>query len=273
MSNVLYDRLLRDLEERNLATERVMKDAATRHAAVDSVVDGAAGFSPALSPQIAVLSAQLLAQTKYLYPPMIEGLADIYDADPDDDTNSVAARVVHNKALAQEARGNFLVFAAENGLLGEIGTQMRAAISSQFGEEFLINVIEEALSESVGGLAHAQVPWVGARAAACTAAILTWKITWRVGTTVSIYFQNNSDFVGSRAATTKLVKKQFVTGAKRSPQDGSLERFRSDIPVVRTKMGSDGPWRRSGPPASPSPGVQQRTGESPADGRGSRPAA
>ena len=97
MSNVLYDRLLRDLEERNLATERVMKDAATRHAAVDSVVDGAAGFSPALSPQIAVLSAQLLAQTKYLYPPMIEGLANIYDADPDDDTNSVAARVFPTK--------------------------------------------------------------------------------------------------------------------------------------------------------------------------------
>ncbi len=236
MSQVHYDRVLRNLEDRNRAAERVIKDAATKHAAMDSVVDGAAGFSPIPGTAAAVLAAQLYAQTKYLYPPMIDKLARIYDADADDYTKSVVARAGRNKALAQEAIGNSLVFAAENGLLEEIGTDLQSELSTQFGQEFLINMIKEALGESIGGLALAQVPWIGAAAGASTAAILAWKITWRVGTTVSIYLQNNNDFVGSRAATTKLVKNDFVKGAKRSSQDGSLERVRKDVPAVRANM-------------------------------------
>jgi len=88
-----------------------------------------------------------------------------------------------------------------------------------------------------GGLALAQVPWVGVPAGAAVAGLLAWKLTWRVGLAVSLYYQNGGQFVGgSRKATTSLIKTTMVRGKRPVNLDGVVDGVRKTVPEVEQNM-------------------------------------
>ena len=74
---------------------------------------------------------------------MISKIALAYNADPDEYTRKVA-----RKATIEEGIMNALVFAAENGVLEDIGMQIKADLANEFGTEFLTTLMQEALGES-----------------------------------------------------------------------------------------------------------------------------
>jgi uncharacterized protein (DUF697 family) len=227
-----FDQGMPYLPERNAAVEAIIDGTARKHALIDFAVDGAAGLSPIPGTQAVFLAGQLVTQTKLLYPPMIRKISAVYGAKPDAYT-----RLAATAATLGEGVGNALVMASESGVLEDLGAELQRQLAVEFGSEFIARLIQDALGESVAGLALAQVPWIGVPAGATVAALLAWKLTWRLGLTVSAWFQNGGSFVGgSRASTVTVIKDLYVHGRRPTSMTGTVDRIRLDIDEVRKNM-------------------------------------
>jgi uncharacterized protein (DUF697 family) len=219
------------LDARNRAAETIISETARNHALLDAAVDAAAGLSPIPFTSGVALGGQLLTQVKHIYPQMIKKLAVIYGAEPPAQFHEVS-----DLATVEEALIDALILAAETGLLEDLAGEAKSELAAEFGQSFLIGLIQEALKESAAGLAVAQIPWVGVPAGAAVAAQLAYKLTWRVGITLSIYFQNGCQFLGGKKATMQLVKTEFVRRPTGPLPDGQLDSVRRKVPPVMQRL-------------------------------------
>lgn len=171
--NCLYQ-----LPERNLKAQQTIENYALAHAAGDV----AAGLLMGLVPGgglIATIGC-IAAQGPLVYQPMARELARIYQARPDEVTNAI------------------IVDAWQTGAIGDI--------AAEFVGEFFMEIAPDLAREiGLGGVLGA-IPLLGSVVSATLDAIIAATLTWRVGTMISMYYQNGERWVESRHHTYKLTK-------------------------------------------------------------------
>ena len=141
------------------------------------VAIGAAGFFGLAIP---ALVAAIAAQAPVIYKPMSEELARIYNVEPDGTTRQIQL---------------------EGTLVGGI-----ADIAGEFSTEFITMLAGELITEAGFGAAAGFIPFVGGAIGAALDYVIATAMTWRVGTMVSIYYQNGGKWVDNRKYTYELAK-------------------------------------------------------------------
>jgi hypothetical protein len=187
------DYVLDHFEARNRLAEEVIASYAAGHAALDVGIGIAGIIVGTFVPfgGTAAMVASLAAQAPLIYQPMVQDLAKIYCASSDDFTQKVV-----NKATIL-------------GAAGDIGSEIvREFLVSEFGQEFLLEIIHELIPElGIGGILGA-VPIIGGFVAAGVDVLLAATLTWRVGKTTALYFFNGQQWPGgSKKSAYDLAKK------------------------------------------------------------------
>lgn len=171
-----------NLEERNkLATETI-----NRYVELHTGMDIGIGILGTIIPGAAVLAliGAIGAQGPVIYQPLARKLAKIYLASPDQ-----------------------LVSAQDDIIAGQLVVNLSFDIAAQFGLEFLKPIIKELLFEiGIGAVVGAAVPIIGGGIAAWLDYEIAKRMTNRVGRMVAIYFQNNSQWIGSKQETYQTAK-------------------------------------------------------------------
>jgi hypothetical protein len=165
---------LSQLGQRNEMAKVAIKKYSDRHALMDVAI-GAAGFFGLAIP---ALVAAIAAQAPVIYQPLARELEQIYNATADEETQAIIR---------------------DNVVIGGI-----ADIAGEFSTEFMLSIATELLTEAGLGTAVALVPFIGGVVGAALDYIIATAMTWRVGTMVSIYYQNGGTWVKDRKNTFKL---------------------------------------------------------------------
>lgn len=164
---------LKHLEDRNRLAERVIREYAAMHAGTDVAI-GLLGFAiPGGS--VLGLAASVLVQAPAFYQPMARRLARIYTAEADSETDSM----VRDTAVAGA----------------------KFDVASEFAAKFFQQIAPELLHEAGLGVLLAGVPLIGPVVAAGLDAAIAATLTWRVGTMISMYYQNGLGWTGDRSGT------------------------------------------------------------------------
>ena len=206
------------LSRRNEAAEEIISTTARSHATIDAISGTIGSIVPIPGAGVVVLAGQLLHQMTHIYPDMIEQLAYVYRAEPD--------RITKRKmsgATVREAIGDGL------------GLEVVNHLKHEFGQQFFSDIGTDLAVENAPGLLASSIPVVGALFSGGLDALIAATLTWRVGTMVSIYFQNGDFIRGHRKSTYDLVKKQLVKRSPATSRPGTLAKVR-DIPEVRQNM-------------------------------------
>jgi hypothetical protein len=174
------------LDERNRIARDFIISYANKHAAMDVAV-GLVGLIPGLS--IPALAAAIAAQSPVIYQPLARDLAKIYMAEPG------------------QLRG------AKEDIVHAITVQTGALdVAADFGTEFMLQIASELLMEAGWGVLGAMfIPVVGGAVGAGLDYLIATQMTWRVGTMVSMYFQNGGHWVENQRHTFELAKE--LTGS------------------------------------------------------------
>jgi uncharacterized protein (DUF697 family) len=185
ISNPTVNTLAR-LDERNRIARDFIKSYANKHAAMDVVV-GLVGLIPFLN--IPALATAIAAQSPVIYQPLARDLAKVYMAEPEQ------------------------LRAATEDIVHAISVQTRALdVAADFGTEFMLQIASELLMEVGWGVLGAMfIPVVGGAVGAALDYLIATQMTWRVGTMVSMYFQNGASWVENQRHTFELAKK--MTGS------------------------------------------------------------
>lgn len=203
------------LEERNRIATDFIRDYANRHTKMDIAL-GLISLAPGLV--FPALAAAIAGQSKFIYQPMARDLARIYMAEPGklEEANDT---IVHS---------------------GSIQTAI-CDVATDFGTEFMIQIATELLTEIGFGVVAAMcVPVIGAIVGAALDYLIATQMTWRVGTMVSIYFQNGGKWVENQKNTFELSKK--LTGSMHvgvsDLLDGKFKDHtpRTDLNDIRTEV-------------------------------------
>lgn len=221
ISNPTVNTLAR-LDERNRIARDFISGYANKHAAMDVVV-GLVGLIPGLS--IPALAGAIAAQSPVIYQPMARDLAKIYVAEPGE---LVGAKedVVHRVAI-------------QTGVLD---------VAADFGTEFMMQIATELLMEAGWGVLGAMfIPVVGGAVGAALDYLIATQMTWRVGTMVSMYFQNGGNWIENQRHTFELAKE--MTGSinvgvsdllngkfKNHTPRADLNEIRQAVPAVRQNL-------------------------------------
>ncbi len=192
------------LENRNRIARDTIKKYADRHAAIDVAI-GAAGFFGFAVPALVLAIG---AQSPVIFQPLARELGQIYNATADEETHAIIR---------------------ENVVVGGL-----ADIAGEFSTEFIASIATELLTEVGFGAAASFIPFVGGVVGAALDYVIATYMTWRVGTTVSIYYQNGGKWVGSRKHTFELAKD--ITGGIEFGLSDLVSRFSSGS---RPKMDVD----------------------------------
>ncbi|ADW70239.1 hypothetical protein [Granulicella tundricola] len=213
---VLAQNTLSDLASRNLQAKAIIRKFAQRHAVMDVAI-GAAGFWGLAVPALLVAIA---AQAPIIYQPMAKELAAIYNVEPDGNTGLVVSTGV---------------------IVGGV-----ADIAGEFSTEFIGMIAAELITEAGFGVVAGFIPFIGGVVGAALDYIIATAMTWRVGTMVSIYYQNGGKWVGSRKNTYALAKEMTgglnfgledlaakFTGAKKPELNVNFDEIPVKIPQVR----------------------------------------
>jgi uncharacterized protein (DUF697 family) len=183
------------LENRNRIARNAIKKYADRHAVMDIAI-GAAGFFGFAVP---ALIAAIAAQSPIIYQPLARELEQTYSASADEETRAIIR---------------------ENVVVGGL-----ADIAGEFSTEFVASIATELLAEAGLGTAASFIPFVGGLIGAALDYVIATAMTWRVGTMVSIYYQNGGKWVGSRKHTFELAKD--ITGGIEFGLSDLVSRFSS----------------------------------------------
>lgn len=134
-----------------------------------------------------------------------------------------------------ESRGFRKIYMAERGELQEVKEKIVNHFSTEtalwdvaadFGIGFMVDIAPELLTEAGWGVLGAMcIPVIGAAVGAALDYLIATQMTWRVGTMVSIYFQNGDAWVGSQKEAFGLAKEMT----------GSLHIGLSDLPDGKFK--------------------------------------
>jgi hypothetical protein len=194
------------LGERNALAHQTIQQYADRHAMVDVSI-GLIGF---VVPGAAIpcLLTAIAAQAPLIYQPLARDLSQIYAASPDD-LRSAGATIIGD-AVARTAA---------------------LEIASEFGTEFLMQIANELLVEGLGVAGSLAVPFIGGAVGAALDYLIATQMTWRVGTMVSIYFQNGGAWVGNRQETFERAKE--MTGKLHVGVSDLLDgKYKNQVPRV-----------------------------------------
>jgi uncharacterized protein (DUF697 family) len=194
---------LAGLKERNAEAAKIIAQYARQHRNFDIVVGIVGTFIPFGG--LAALVSSVLAQYPLIYEPMSRDLARIYTAQPDQITGFVTSSAA---------------------LIGGVGD-----ITVEIGREFLQEITWDLLSEMGFAAAASAIPIVGGIAGAAADAIIASTLTWRVGTLISIYYQNGGAWCGDRKAS--FAKAKDIVGEYSAQTDR-----RVDLSVIPTKIPS-----------------------------------
>jgi uncharacterized protein (DUF697 family) len=188
MSDATFDPSMNDgtifgLQIRNREAEKVIGSYAKNHRWLDVGV-GLAGF---LVPggSIAAMIACMAAQGPVFYKPMAIKLAKIYLSPVDH----------HTKRIVSEAM--------LEGAMWDINNELTAGLFTEIATELV--------TELGWGAAASFIPVFGGFVGAALDAVVAATMTWRVGTMISVYYQNGGDWLGSRRDTFEVAK-DFVGG-------------------------------------------------------------
>jgi hypothetical protein len=174
------------LDERNRIARDFITSYANKHAAMDVAV-GLVGLIPGLS--IPALAAAIAAQSPVIYQPLARDLAKIYMAEPEQ-LRGAKEDIVH-------------ALTVQTGTLD---------VAADFGTEFMLQIASELLTEAGWGVLGAMfIPVVGGAVGAGLDYLIATQMTWRVGTMVSMYFQNGGRWVENQRHTFELAKE--MTGS------------------------------------------------------------
>lgn len=173
------------LGDRNERAQKIVQSYARLHAGMDIAV-GITGLLPGAA--IPAIIAAIAVQSPLIYQPMARDLAALYTTDHESLGDTV-----------EQIRGIVNRGAFETGVLD---------IASEFGQEFMIQIAHELLGEvGLGVLGSLCIPVLGSAVGAALDYLIANMMTWRVGTMVSIYYQNGGEWLlGSRHATYERVK-------------------------------------------------------------------
>ncbi|MGO8817438.1 MAG: hypothetical protein ACLQVG_22555 [Terriglobia bacterium] len=210
------------LDERNRIARDFISDYANRHAAMDVAV-GLVGLIPGLS--IPALAGAIAAQSPVIYQPMARDLAKIYMAEPRE-LAGARGDIVHRVAI-------------QTGVLD---------VAADFGAEFMLQIATELLMEAGWGVLGAMfIPVVGGAVGAALDYLIATQMTWRVGTMVSMYFQNGGNWIGNQRHTFEMAKE--MTGSinvgvsdllngkfKNHTPRANLSEIRQAVPAVKQNL-------------------------------------
>lgn len=209
------------LGDRNERARGIIQDYARLHVGMDIAV-GIAGLLPGAA--IPAIIAAITAQSPLIYQPMARDLGAIYTIDEGSVGDSI-----------EQVRGIVKRGAFETGILD---------IASEFGQEFMMQIGHELLTEvGLGVLGSLCIPVLGGAVGAALDYLIANMMTWRVGTMVSIYYQNGGEWLASRHATYEQAKNLTgglatsvgeILDAKRRSRNirVDLDSLRSQIPQV-----------------------------------------
>jgi hypothetical protein len=186
-----------DLPQRNSLVMQAITACAAKHAAMDATI-GLFGFLPVPGAGPAALVAALIAQVP-VYQSLVTQLAAIYETPHDD-----IVRGIVNKGMAVDT-------------VASIG----AELVSEFGVEFFREQAWEILQETSLGFVASFIPILGGFASTGLDVVIAITMTWRVGTMVSIYYQNGGKWVESRRNTYKIAK--GLTGGVSAANSGRVD--------------------------------------------------
>ena len=194
------------LDDRNRIATELIADYANRHAKWD-VGFGIASLVPGLA--IPALATAILEETSTVYQPLARDLAKVYTADPSKLDKSMEALVGAPSPLTE-------VF----------------DIGGDFDKDFMISIIDEVIYEAGHGLLGALfVPVLSGSAGAAFDYLASARLTWRVGTMVSIYYQNGDQWIETQQRTWDVAK--VLTGTIRGGVDDLIRgKFKDPAPRV-----------------------------------------
>jgi len=202
---------------RNRLANQVINNYAAGHAAIDVII-GAAGL---LVPGggVAAMLASLAAQAPIIYSPMVKSLARIYSAEPDQFTRGLVT-------AATITGGAF-----------DIGSEVLAeALSTEFGQEFLLSILHEIWPELGVGTLLSFIPFAGGFIAAGLDATLAATLTWRVGITTILYFLNGEEWIGgSKTNTLKHAKRVIGVMSPKTNDRVNLNSLPNTVPEAKRK--------------------------------------
>jgi hypothetical protein len=168
------------LQSRNRLAEKVIGNYAKNHRWLDVGVGVIGTFVPIPGASLAAMLACVAAQGPFFYKPMAKELGKIYLAPMDH----------HAERIVSE------------GMFEGAGWD----IGNEFTASFLAEIAGEIISEMGWGAAAAAVPFIGGMIGATLDAFVATTMTWRVGTMVSVYYQNGGAWLGSRRESFEVAK-------------------------------------------------------------------
>jgi uncharacterized protein (DUF697 family) len=214
-------RTLYRLEDRNRIAREFISNYANKHAKMDIAV-GVVGLFPFLS--IPALGAAIAAQSPLIYQPLARDLANVYMAEPGE-LEKAKHSIVHQVSL-------------QTGVLD---------VAANFGTDFMLQIAGELITEMGLGVGLSAIPILGGVVGAGLDYIIATQMTWRVGSMVSIYFQNGGEWVDNQKHTFELAKeltgsmsvgiRDLLTGnVKNHTPRADLNDIRENIPVIRENL-------------------------------------
>jgi uncharacterized protein (DUF697 family) len=167
-----------DIGSRNEEAQKIIASYATNHAWLDVAVGVVGTLIPGAA--LPAMAACIAAQGPLFYKPMAADLGKVYLRLPDEQTGRIV-----NQAEVYGAG---------------------AFVGVEFGMEFFKEIAGELISDIGWGAAATFIPLVGGVVGAALDATVAATLTWRVGTMVSMYYQNGGAWLGSRHATYERAK-------------------------------------------------------------------
>ena len=207
------------LEERNSRAQGIISEFASLHAGMDIAV-GLFGLVPFMA--IPALVAAIAAQSPLIYQPMAKKIASVYLATPE-----------------ELGRGT-----AEIVLKGLLETSA-LDLAGEFGTEFMMHIAHEIVMEAgLGILGALCVPVIGGAVGAALDYAIATQMTWRVGTMVSIYYQNGGSWLESQESTFQRATRMAGSFGKsvtdvinyqktKSTPRVDLNSIRNEVPGIR----------------------------------------
>jgi uncharacterized protein (DUF697 family) len=177
----VYDGAIFGICHRNREAEKIIGNYAEKHQWLDIGIGLIGTFSPIPGSALAAMAACMVAQGPVFYGPMAKDLSAVYLSSIDK----------HTKRLVNET------------WLDGIG----ADLANQFvNVEFFQEIIGEVISElGWAGVATA-IPFIGGVFGAALDALVAATMTWRVGTMISVYYQNGGAWLEGRRETFEVAK-------------------------------------------------------------------
>jgi len=203
-----------DLPERNAIAAKTIERFARAHAGADALF-GLAGFLPIPGAGPASIVAALALQIP-IYKMLASELSDVYLApSPDSKVKGILNSVLKLDSAVSLGAGLGIHAGAD------VASGAVNSLAGQFGSDFFADIGGELLQEIATGFFASAIPVVGGLFSMGLDVVIAMTMTWRVGTMISIYYQNGERWLGSRHETYERAKD--LTGRLSPKNEGRVD--------------------------------------------------